>query len=117
MGTPSAFAIGAALLLAVPAAGLAADLEQTPAFVSGRDGYHTYRIPSLIVTKKGTLLAFCEVRKKSASDTGDIDVLLKRSLDGGRPGGSRRSCGTTVRIREATPVPWSTPGRVRSGCS
>ncbi|MHC4123850.1 MAG: sialidase family protein, partial [Planctomycetota bacterium] len=53
-------------------------------FVSGQDGYHTYRIPSLIVTKKGTLLAFCEGRKGSARDHGDIDMLVKRSTDGGK---------------------------------
>ncbi|MHC4418655.1 MAG: sialidase family protein, partial [Planctomycetota bacterium] len=53
-------------------------------FVSGRDGYHTYRIPSLIVTMRGTLLAFCEGRKDSAKDQGDHDMLVKRSGDGGR---------------------------------
>src|SRR5204863_3668194 len=57
---------------------------QAPVFVSGKEGYHTFRIPSLIVTKKGTLLAFCEGRKTSASDTGAIDLLLRRSLDGGK---------------------------------
>ena len=59
------------------------DLEQTEVFIKGRDGYHTYRIPSLLVTKAGTLLAFCEGRKNSAADTGDIDLLLKRSFDDG----------------------------------
>ena len=58
--------------------------QQTDVFVSGTDGYHTYRIPALIVTKKGTLLAFCEGRKKSRSDSGNIDLLLKRSEDGGK---------------------------------
>jgi len=58
--------------------------EQTEVFVSGQEGYHTYRIPSLIVTKKGTLLAFAEGRKNSRSDTGDIDIVLRRSLDNGR---------------------------------
>jgi sialidase-1 len=52
-------------------------------FVSGQDGYHTYRIPSVIVTPKGTVLAFCEGRKKGRSDTGDIDLVVKRSTDGG----------------------------------
>jgi sialidase-1 len=52
-------------------------------FVSGQDGYHTYRIPSAIVTSKGTVLAFCEGRRGSRSDTGDIDLVLKRSADGG----------------------------------
>ena len=58
--------------------------KQTDVFVSGTDGYHTYRIPSLMVTKKGTLLAFCEGRKKGRGDSGDIDLLLKRSSDGGK---------------------------------
>ena len=53
-------------------------------FVSGQGGYHTYRIPALIVTSNQTLLAFCEGRKNSASDTGNIDLLLKRSTDGGK---------------------------------
>jgi sialidase-1 len=56
----------------------------TDVFVSGTDGYHTYRIPAIVVSKQGTLLAFCEGRKSSRSDTGKIDLLLKRSLDGGR---------------------------------
>ena len=59
-------------------------LQLTDAFVSGADGYHTYRIPALLVTSKGTLLAFCEGRKGGRSDTGDIDLLVKRSADGGR---------------------------------
>ncbi len=59
-------------------------LTQTEIFRSGEGGYHTYRIPSLIATRKGTLLAFCEGRKNSASDSGDIDLLLKRSFDSGR---------------------------------
>ncbi|MCX8037294.1 MAG: glycoside hydrolase [Candidatus Sumerlaeia bacterium] len=59
-------------------------LEQTDLYVGGEGGYHTYRIPALIVTKKGTVLAFCEARKHSASDTGDIDTVVRRSTDGGR---------------------------------
>jgi len=58
--------------------------QQVDVFVSGRNGYHTYRIPAAIVTNKGTLLVFCEGRKTSRSDTGDIDMLLKRSMDGGK---------------------------------
>jgi sialidase-1 len=71
-------------LLAIALPGRSAELEQVPIFVSGQDGYHAYRIPSLIVTKKGTLLAFCEGRKTSSRDSGDIDLLLKRSFDGGK---------------------------------
>jgi sialidase-1 len=65
-------------------AGASAPPQQTDVFVSGQGGYHTYRIPALIVSSTQTLLAFCEGRKNSASDTGDIDLLLKRSTDGGK---------------------------------
>ena len=62
-------------------------VEQSSIFVSGQGGYHTYRIPALMVTRSGTLLAFCEGRKHSSSDTGDIDLLLRRSVDGGKTWG------------------------------
>src|SRR6266478_3847723 len=72
-------------ILAVIGSGKGAELlRQSDLFVGGKDGYHTYRIPSLIVTKKDTVLAFCEGRKNSGSDTGDIDLLMKRSWDGGK---------------------------------
>ncbi|MBM4085827.1 MAG: exo-alpha-sialidase [Planctomycetes bacterium] len=57
--------------------------KQTDIFVGGTDGYHTYRIPAIVVSKKGTILAFCEARKNSPRDYGDIDMALKRSLDRG----------------------------------
>ena len=60
----------------------AAPVEQTDLFVGGTDTYHTYRIPSLIRAKNGALLAFCEGRKSSGGDSGNIDLLLKRSTDG-----------------------------------
>jgi sialidase-1 len=62
----------------------------TDVFVSGTDGYHTYRIPSILTTKKGTLLAFCEGRKKGRSDTGNIDLLVKRSKDMGKTWSSQK---------------------------
>lgn len=59
-------------------------VEQSAVWTAGEGDYHTYRIPSLIVSKAGTLLAFCEGRVSGRGDAGDIDLLLKRSLDGGR---------------------------------
>ena len=53
-------------------------------FIAGADGYKSYRIPALIRTKKGTLLAFCEGRKEGASDAGNIDLLMKRSTNNGK---------------------------------
>ena len=63
------------------------ELFDIEVFRSGEGGYHTYRIPSLIVTSQGTLLAFCEGRKTSRSDDGNNDMMLKRSTDGGRTWG------------------------------
>src|SRR5215475_4966194 len=71
------------LTLLLPAL-LAAAPVQTDLFSRGTEGYHTFRIPSLLVTAKGTVLAFCEGRKKGTGDSGDIDVVLKRSTDGGK---------------------------------
>jgi sialidase-1 len=72
----------ALILLASGAFG--ASPVQTEVFRAGDGGYHTYRIPALIVTARGALLAFCEGRRGSASDSGDIDLLLRRSTDRGR---------------------------------
>ncbi len=51
-------------------------------FVGGQEGYNVFRIPSLVVTRKGTLLAMCEGRK-SIIDHSENAIVLKRSLDGG----------------------------------
>ena len=59
-------------------------LKQTNLFTAGVDGYHTYRIPALLVTTHGSVLAFCEGRKTGAGDHGDVDLVMKRSTDGGR---------------------------------
>lgn len=52
-------------------------------YKAGEDGYKCFRIPALVVSAKGTLLAFAEGRKNGCSDTGDIDLVVKRSEDGG----------------------------------
>ena len=59
------------------------ELKQAVLFQSRQGGYHTYRIPGLVVTARGTILAYCEARKDSPWDYGAIDILLRRSVDGG----------------------------------
>lgn len=56
----------------------------TTVFERGQGGYHTYRIPAIVATKAGTLLAFCEGRREGRGDAGNIDLLVKRSTDNGR---------------------------------
>lgn len=48
----------------------------------GQDGIHTYRIPA-VINKGGVLLAFCEGRKESRGDSGNISILVKKSYDKG----------------------------------
>lgn len=53
-------------------------------FRSGEDGYKCYRIPAIVKTNKGNLLAFAEARKDGCGDAGNIDLVVKRSEDGGK---------------------------------
>ena len=63
-------------------------LEQVDVFVAGQDGVFEYRIPGLLTSNRGTLLAFCDARLRRAGDPpNDINLVLKRSRDGGRTWG------------------------------
>ncbi len=44
--------------------------------------YATFRIPGIVVTRSGIVIAYCEARE-GYSDWDDIDVVMKRSMDGG----------------------------------
>lgn len=56
-------------------------------FKSDSDGYHTFRIPAIVRSANGDLLAFAEGRKNGSGDAGDIDIVFKRSRDAGRTWG------------------------------
>jgi sialidase-1 len=56
-------------------------------FPAGLEGISRYRIPGMVVTSKGTVLAYCEGRRNGSSDWGEIEVRLRRSSDGGRTWG------------------------------
>ena len=58
--------------------------EEIPVFTAGEEGYACYRIPAIVTTLEGTLLAFAEARRKNCGDAGDIDLVLKRSTNGGK---------------------------------
>jgi sialidase-1 len=57
--------------------------EETDLFVGGQDNINTYRIPALICTAKGTVLAFSEGREDRSMDGTPTDIVLKRSLGNG----------------------------------
>ena len=78
------------------------------AFTGRQDGYHTYRIPVMVVTVKGTVLLFAEGRKNSRADGGDIDQIMKRSEDGGKTWSQNvliHEEGDKAPIRVGNPVP------------
>jgi len=76
--------IPAAITSAITAFGQPApSFSETVPFTAGQGGYHTYRIPAIVRSTNGTLLAFCEGRKNSTSDSGDIDIVLRRSTNNG----------------------------------
>ncbi|OQP56227.1 sialidase family protein [Niastella populi] len=52
-------------------------------FDGGSDGYHSFRIPSIVRTNANTLLAFVEGRMSMNKDHGNINVEYKRSTDNG----------------------------------
>lgn len=61
-------------------------LTKQDLFTAGEDpAYNIYHIPGIVVTAKGTVLAWCEARKRPAgvSDWDDIRILLRRSTDDG----------------------------------
>jgi sialidase-1 len=53
-------------------------------FTARTEGYHIYRIPGIQLAPGGTLLATCEARRGEGGDWDPIDILMRRSLDGGK---------------------------------
>lgn len=55
----------------------------TTVFESGTEGHKIYRIPAIVQLPNKNLLAFCEGRVHGSGDFGDINIVLKKSTDGG----------------------------------
>ena len=72
-------------LLPLPA--WAAEPEVVDVFVPATDGFASIRIPSVVVSKSGTVLAFAEGRAAKA-DQAKNKIIVKRSMDGGKTWGS-----------------------------
>jgi sialidase-1 len=99
-------ALFASLWFTCPSA--AAELQEVDVFTAGQEGYHTYRIPALLLAKDGSLLAICEGRKTGRGDHGDVDLVMKRSTDGGQTWGKPELIheeGGTEKVTIGNPCP------------
>jgi sialidase-1 len=85
----SALAAGVAALAvtaglgAAPAQATGAKCTVSVPYTAGTEGYSAFRIPAIVTTRSGDLLAFAEGRSDGLGDAGNIDTVLKRSSDGG----------------------------------
>lgn len=79
-------------------------LEKHELWRAGEGGYALYRIPGLLVTRRGSVLAWCEARKRSGSDWGATDIQLRRSTDGGRTFDAPRNIANVAGPKPKNPV-------------
>ena len=70
-------------------------VERRLLFENGTGKYRAYTTPKLPTTGDGAILAICEGRNSDPTvmggDSGDIDLVMRRSLDGGRSWGPKRT--------------------------
>lgn len=78
-------------------------------FEAGADSYASFRIPALVTVGR-EILAFCEGRRHSAADHGEIDIVLRRSIDGGRTWGSLSVVASAPGMTVGNPAPVAIPG-------
>ncbi|WP_328496715.1 glycoside hydrolase [Streptomyces sp. NBC_00414] len=86
-------------------AGREGGAEVSVPFRGGEEGYASFRIPAVVATGGGTLLAFCEGRVGSRDDFGHIDIVLKRSTDGGLTWGPLQVAASNGEALAGNPAP------------
>ncbi|MBD0297125.1 MAG: exo-alpha-sialidase [Flavisolibacter sp.] len=84
---------------------VSAQWTTVPVFISGTEGQKSYRIPAIIRLPGGDLLAFCEGRVNNAGDYGDVNIVLKRSSDGGRTWSSLQTIVDYDTLQAGNPAP------------
>jgi len=84
---------------------LIAQAEETPVFISGTEGYKSFRIPAIIGLPDGTLLAFAEGRVNGAGDYGNNDIVMKRSTDKGKTWSALQVVSDFGELQTCNPAP------------
>ncbi len=82
-----------------------AQTKAVPVFVSGTEGYKSFRIPAIVKVKNGDLLAFCEGRVHGAGDFGDIKIVLKRSSNDGKTWSDLQIVASNDTLQAGNPAP------------
>ena len=77
----------------------------TSVFKNGDHGYACYRIPAIIKSTNGDLLAFAEARKKDCGDFGDIDLVMKRSRNNGKTWSRLELVANNHSVKAGNPAP------------
>ena len=93
------------LLLAFSCAKIFAQSNAISVFVSGKDGYKSFRIPAIVKAKNGELLAFCEGRVNGSGDFGNIKIVLKRSQDNGKTWSALQIVASNDSLQAGNPAP------------
>ena len=93
-------------LTAPPArAGTAPFVDDSVLFQQKTDGYSCFRIPAVVHATNGDVLAFAEGRVADCGDDGDIDIVLRRSTDGGKTWGPLQVVSDGNGSTHGNPVP------------
>jgi sialidase-1 len=82
-----------------------AQSKAVPVFVSGTEGYKSFRIPAIIKAPNGDLLAFCEGRVNGSGDFGNIKIVLKRSSDNGKTWTALQVVASNDSLQAGNPAP------------
>ncbi|MET7332168.1 sialidase family protein [Nonomuraea sp. NPDC005650] len=80
-------------------------VDEQVLYKQGDFGYGCFRIPAVVRATNGMVLAFAEGRVKDCGDDEDIDLVLRRSADGGRTWGPLQVISEGNGTTHGNPVP------------
>jgi sialidase-1 len=103
--SPAAAGVPAATPGPTATQGAAPFIDEQVLFKQKDLGYACFRIPAVVRAANGMVLAFAEGRVSDCGDDGDIDIVLRRSSDGGRTWGPLQVVSQGNGSTHGNPVP------------